>query len=66
VHLDFPYVLFSIIPPDLGELAFGLRLVRFVQRFFSCVGFLHSLFAAAASFFLLQSVSRSIFVLLER
>jgi hypothetical protein len=33
---------------------------------FSCVGFLHSLFAAAVSFFLLQSVSRSIFVLLER
>jgi hypothetical protein len=34
VHIDFPCVLFSIIPPDLGELAFGLRLVRFVQRFF--------------------------------
>jgi hypothetical protein len=34
VHLDFPCVLFSIIPSDLGELAFGLRLVRFVQHFF--------------------------------
>jgi hypothetical protein len=27
-------VLLSIIPPDLDELAFGLRLVRFVQHFF--------------------------------
>jgi hypothetical protein len=37
VHLDFPFVFFSVIPPNLGELVFRLSSVQFVHLFSSFV-----------------------------